>query len=723
MMHDSATRSRDDALEDPARKNLSAWQFKTQVKPLLKSVACLLFLLPQLFAATASSRKLAPNVLLVTIDTVRADHIGSYGAKDVQTPTIDSLVRDGILFERAISQVPLTWPSHAVILTGTYPFQNGVQDFTGQPLAPQFRSVAQAFKRHGYATGAVISAFVLDRSWGLARGFDFYDDAFSPEEFQKRDLGLVDRKAGESVTHAINWLKQPTRRPFFFWLHLYDPHSPYDPPEPYRTQYRDHLYDGEIAYADHELGRLITWLKSNRLYDRTMIVLLSDHGESLGDHGEKEHGFFVYNSTVHVPLIVKPRAGGGIRPGRVARPVETTAVAPALLLSAGIKDGIEKQFNSRGLLGGVETEKPDSAYSETFYPLNSFGWSPLHALETSRYHYIEAPQPELYDLTSDPAEKTNIITSQSATASVLKEKLHSIMQHNPYNPPAGGNSNLGPDALEKLRALGYVAYHSPVSPEALAAGLPDPKTKLEEFNSILAAEDAFHANDFDKGEQLLAKVRDQDPKMYIVPFMLGEAANTRRDWPEAEADFKSCLELNPNFDQAMTGLSRVLMYQNKDEEAKQWARNALKYNPENYRAWYELAFIESKTDKQAAIAHYEKAVAIQGNFAPLRRDLGLLYYQQRNYAEAAKHLAKAAELGMDEAPLWNVLGISYRHSNRLSKAVESYKQALKLDPDLADAHLNLAYAYETLQHPTLARKEYETACRLQKNFCQYIPGD
>src|SRR5213592_2796350 len=182
-----------------------------------------------------------------------------------------------------------------------------------------------------------------------SRRFHFYDDAFSPEEFQKRDLGLVDRKAGESVTHAINWLKQPTHRPFFFWLHLYDPHSPYDPPEPYHTQYRDHLYDGEIAYADHELGRLITWLKNNHLYDRTMIILLSDHGESLGDHGEKEHGFFVYNSTVHVPLVVKLPAGSGFRTSRVSRPVETTAVAPALLASAGIKDRIEKQFNSRGL--------------------------------------------------------------------------------------------------------------------------------------------------------------------------------------------------------------------------------------------------------------------------------------------------------------------------------------------------------------------------------------
>src|SRR2546428_4154968 len=393
--------------------------------------------------------------------------------------------------------------------------------------------------------------------------------------------------------------------------------------------------------------------------------------------------------------------------------------APALLASAGIKDGIEKQFNSRGLLG-TATDEEDSGYSETFYPLNSFGWSPLHALESSRYHYIDAPQPELYDLAADPEERNNLAAAQGATASVLKEKLRSLLQRNPYKPQEGGNSNLSPDALEKLRSLGYVAYHSPVSPEALAAGLPDPKTRLEEFNSILSAEDAFHANDFEKGEQLLAKVREQDPKMYIVPFMLGEAGLAKKDWPEAEAEFRKCLDLNPNFDQAMTGLSRALLYQNKDEEANQWARNALKYNPENYRAWYQLGFIETKTDKQAAIADYEKAVAIQSNFAPLRRDLGLLYYQQQNYAEAAKHLAKAAELGMNDARLYNFLGICYDRTGHLSNAVKSYLEAIQLDDNLAEAHLNLGYAYKQLNRETQAAEAYRRACQLNQGFCDLV---
>jgi len=671
------------------------------------------------FAAPATVHKSQPSVILVTIDTVRADHIGCYGFADIQTPTLDGLAHDGVLFQRAISQVPLTWPSHAAILTGAYPFQNGVQDFTGQPLEARFRSVAQAFKAHGYATGAVVSAFVLDRSWGLARGFDYYDDAFSAETFQKKDIGLVDRKAAESVNHAISWLSKHSQQPFFFWLHLYDPHSPYDPPEPYRSQYRTHPYDGEIAYADHELGRLVAWLKSKHAYDQTMVVVLSDHGESLGDHGEKEHGFFIYNSTVHIPLIVKPPAGSGIHTGSVAAPVETIDVAPTLLQVAGIKDPIQNQFGAKGLFG-AQAQSKDQTYSETFYPFSSFGWSPLHGLETSRYHYIEAPAPELYDVQADPAEKNNLASQQTATVAVLKEKLQTLLREKPFSP-GQANAALNPDAQEKLRALGYVAYRSPVTAEALASGLADPKDKLWELNDILVATDAFQVGDYKTGEESLEKVRASDPKMYVVPFMLGENALRRRDWDQAASELTKCLELNPNFDQAMVGLGRALVNQGKADEAKTWIEKALNYNPRNYRAWYELGYVKSKSDPAAAIEAYSKAIGIQPNFAPVRRDLGMLEYQQKNYAESAKQLARATELGIDQdAPLFNFLGISYSLTGRLPQALQSYKRALQIDPKLAEAHLNLGFAYEKLNRKDLAEQEYKTTCSLSSQLCNVI---
>ena len=682
----------------------------------------LLFFITSAFGGTDANRRIPTNVILITIDTVRADHTGPYGATSLQTPTLDALARDGIVFERAISQVPLTWPSHAVILTGTYPFQNGVQDFTGEPLDPRFRSVAQIFKQQGYATAAVVSSFVLDRSWGLARGFDFYDDAFSPEAFVKRDLALVDRRANESVDHALAWLRKNPRRPFFFWLHLYDPHSPYDPPEPFRTQYKSNPYDGEISYADNQLGRLIAWLKERQLYDRSLIVVLSDHGESLGDHGEQEHGFFVYNSTVHVPLIVKPPAASGFRRGRVSRPVETVAVAPTLLVLAGLGNAAAKQFRSPALLGQQPAENQESAYSETSYPFSSFGWSPLHAIENSRYHYIESPEPELYDLVADPEEKHNLVQQQTAVVSVLKEKLQQLQHDNPFVSGQAGNTGITADAQEKLRALGYVASRSPVTPESLGKRLPDPKGKLEQFNSILKATDAFRVGDFSEGEKLLDNVRQTDPQVSAVHYMLGEAALRQQKWDQAATELQKALELDPSFDQAMTALARALHEKGDDAAARDWLQKALRRNPQNFRAWYELGWLESKIGNvRAAIRAYEKASSIQPNFALAQRDLGNLQYGQKNYALAAAHFEKAIQLGIADARLYNNLGICYTQTGRLNKAVANLVAAIKIDSDLAEAHLNLGYAYQRLNRNNDSQQQYETACNLQEKFCRFVP--
>ncbi len=667
-----------------------------------------------------------PSVILITVDTLRADHVGCYGAQMVKTPTLDALAHDGVVFERATSQVPLTWPSHAVILTGTYPFQNGVQDFTGEPLAPQFRLVAQAFQKAGYATGAVVSAFVLDRSWGLARGFDFYDDAFSAETFEKKETGLVDRRAGESVAHAIAWLKKTPQRPFFLWLHLYDPHSPYDPPEPYRSQYRSHLYDGEIAYADHELGNLTSWLKQNHLYDSSLIVALSDHGESLGEHGEDEHGFFVYNATVHVPLIVKPPAGSGISPGRRPEPVETTSVAPTLLQLAGVTDSIETQLQSHSLFDSRQTTNQaakDPSYSETFYPFSSFGWSPLHALESERFHFIEAPRPELYDLESDPGETRDIAAEQPATVAVLREKMKTLLEHNPFAHQGASAGNLNPDAQEKLRALGYFGFHAAVSPESLKQGLADPKDKLWEFNSILRAQDAFQRNADDQAEALLVEVQEKDPQIYVIPFMLGESALRRQNWERAADQLQRCLTLNPNFDNAMTGLARALAKLGRAEEAKVWLNKALQSNSQNYRAWYQVGLLDAGSDPAAAESAYEKTIAIQPNYSAGQRELGMLLFQQKHFAAAAPHLEKAIALGLEDARMHNFLGICYNRTNRTPKALREFQHAIELDPKLAEAHLNLAFAHQLLHQAKAAHEEYAIACKLDESFCKFVPAN
>ncbi|HEY4683452.1 MAG TPA: sulfatase-like hydrolase/transferase [Candidatus Acidoferrales bacterium] len=686
-------------------------------------------------AAWAPSSPAGPNVVLITVDTLRADRLGCYGSKTVPTPVIDALARDGVLFEQAIAQVPLTWPSHAAILTGTYPFSNGVQDFTGQPLSTKIRTLAESFKRNGYATGAVVSSFVLDRSWGLARGFDFYYDTFPGQAFVQKDIALVDRRAKESVSQALRWLQRPRRQPFLFWLHLFDPHSPYDPPEPFRSRYRQHPYDGEVAYVDSQLGRLFAWLKKSGLYDGALIVFLSDHGEALGEHGESEHGFFVYDSTVRVPLIIKPPSKLRTAQRRIPGPVETISVAPTVLQLAGLHDPIERQFQAPSLAGAVTSGPPAAgdqnrpAYSETFYPFSSFGWSPLRSVHSARYHFIEAPEPELYNLQADPQEQHNLVSQESAVAASLRKQLQDLIgRYQPRTDTVRGQPSRPPDqtsgpsaeAIEKLRSLGYVAYRAPASRSLPTSGLADPKSKLWEYQAILEATDAFRAGKGTAARSILKKVQDADPKLYLIPFMLGEAASREGDWAAAVPEFRRCLELNPYFDQAMMGLARALNVQGEADQAKQWLERALAINPQNFRAWYELARVQARSDATAARSSLEKALAIQPNFAFAFRDLGLLDMRQEKFAAASQNLEKAVKLGLTDAATLNFLGITYSRTNRLDLAMESYRRALAANPNHAEAHLNLGYVYERRNEPARARQEYETACRLDKNLCKYV---
>ena len=658
------------------------------------------------------------NVLLITVDTLRADHLGCYGYKAIHTPTIDALARDGVLFPMAISQVPLTLPEHVAILTGTYPFHNHVQDFTAPPLSDKFRTLAQAFHGHGFATGAVVSSFVLDRSWGLNRGFDYYDDKFNAQSLLGDNPELVQRRAGSSVDAALAWLRQHHAQPFFFWLHLYDPHSPYDPPEPFRTQYHSHEYDGEIAYADSQLARLVGWLKNSGLYRRTWIVLLSDHGESLGEHGEQEHGFFIYNSTVHVPLIIKPAAGSARKLLPIPSPVESIAVAPTILQMAGISDPIQRQFDSAGLFAGESSKLPASAYSETFYPFSSFGWSPLHGLETAKYHYIEAPHPELYIRAHDPSETRNRAAEQAGVASVLRAQLQ--QRWKPYES-APSSPALDEAATAKLRALGYFAYHAPVSEATLRGPLADPKDKLDEFNSILRASDLIAAGHYSQAEALLSQIRQHDSSLYVVPFMQGELALRQQQAPQAAQYFQDCLKLAPNFDQAMTGLAGALQAQGQSDAAIEWLQKALQRNPRNFRAWYQIGWIQERTaDYASAAGNLQKTLDLQPSFAPAWRDLGMLQYRKQQYAAAALNLRKSIELGLNEPALFNFLGICYSRTGRMQDALRSYRQALKLSPGYAEAHLNLGFAYEQLHHQAAAQREYAEACRLSPKMCELI---
>jgi choline-sulfatase len=480
--------------------------------------------------ADAPQAARAPDIFLITIDTLRADHVGCYGDQTIRTPALDRLARDGVRFTSAFTPSPITNASHASILTGLVPSHHGVRDF-GVPLAPGVATLAEVLKAHGYSTAAFIGAVILD-SHGLAagfdRGFDYYDDfprglpktASRYQRLERRGMDVEHRAESWMLAHA-------GAQPKFVWVHFYDPHDPYDPPEPFRTEYAGRLYDGEIAYADSALGRFLDFLDQRRIYQDAVIVVVGDHGEGLGDHGEQTHGIFLYDSTTHVPLIVKPPspstgpAEAGLRGQVVNDQVRTIDIFPTVLDLVGIV--FRKPLDGSSLRplwarAGDEPDAPRPAFGETDYPLG-FGWAPLRSVRFPGQKYIEAPRPEFYDLNADPRETRNRYEPWNADVQRLRAMVAEMRK---AGVPAGAAGAVGAAKIEELKALGYLGNNpgSTTAPEPSL--LPDPKDKIQLFNlvhsSMLAAEDGRSAD----ARRDLEDALRLDPASGVVLSQLGQ---------------------------------------------------------------------------------------------------------------------------------------------------------------------------------------------------------
>ena len=417
-----------------------------------------------------------PDVLIITLDTTRADYISTYGSARAATPSIDRLAADGVVFEQAVSVAPLTLPAHTSLFTGLLPFRHGVRDNAAAPLGADHETLAEILRRRGYQTAAFVSSAILKADRGLASGFDTYDDHSGSS---RTASGGLQRPADETVNAAIRWLDRRADKPFFLWVHLNDPHAPYDPPEPFRTAYRDDPYAGEVAFADEQIGRLTDFLNGRWLLDRTAVIITADHGESLQEHGEAGHGIFLYQSVVHVPLIIRAPV---LRARRVPEVVRLVDVMPTILElthtdrpAAGV-DGISLIDLARGR-GDLDRD----AYSESLYPLR-FGWSPLHSLRNGRFKLIAAPRPELYDLERDPEELHNLLSARSALGLAMARRLAEI------EPAASGNdrgagSSPPSEIVERLGALGYIT-RTPTMAKPTRGPLPDPKDRIGEYNAL-----------------------------------------------------------------------------------------------------------------------------------------------------------------------------------------------------------------------------------------------
>jgi arylsulfatase A-like enzyme/Tfp pilus assembly protein PilF len=665
-------------------------------------------------------------VLLITVDTLRADRLGCYGARRVETPAMDALAQDGVRFANAYAQVPITLPSHTVILSGMYPASSGVRDFTNSGIPPNVGLLAEAFKRQGYVTAAFVSAFVLDGTWGFSRGFDTYDDHFDARQFETRNPGSIERRADATVGRLLAWLKarsggKSSAQPFFVWLHLFDPHSDYNPPEPFRTRYAGRLYDGEVAYADSQLARLFGELRRSGEYDRALIALLADHGESLGEHGEDEHGFFVYNAATHVPFILKlPHSEGARRV--IAQPVGTIDLAPTLLDLLRLRDPIRGQFQGSSLaslaLGrAASAERP--VYSETYYPWSSFGWAPLRALVTRKFRFVEAPRAEIYDVAADPGETRNLIDSRRSDSEALRAELQNLERRYTARAATAKGPPLAPETVEKLKSLGYVAYSPPAAPRPAPSGLADPKDRLQTFKAILRATDLAATGRVDESNALLERARADEPRLYLIPFMLGENAARAQRWSEAETQFLACLKLNPSFQQAVMGLARAYIAQGNPAAARPWLELALHENPRNFLAYHGLGLAaRSEKNLEESRRWFARAVEEKPSYAPSQQELGVVLVEMQRYEEAIGPLRRAAELGPESSVAANYLGTAYTNTNRLQEGITAYRRALEISEGYAIARLNLAFALLKSGDRTAARREFQILCQQGSPLCR-----
>jgi arylsulfatase A-like enzyme/Flp pilus assembly protein TadD len=582
------------------------------------------------------------NIVFITIDTLRADHLGCYGYKAIHTPNLDALAADSVRFERAYSSVPVTLPSHTVMFTGTLPTLNGMHDFSGNRLGPNQTTLAEILKGAGYATGAVLGSAVLDSRFGLNRGFDFYYDHFDFSRLQESNLDEMERPGNVVADQALEWLGKNSQSKFFLWMHLYDPHYPYHPPEPFATQYKDRPYDGEIAFADSQVGRLITFLKQKGLYRNTLIVVTGDHGEGLGDHGEKTHGFFIYNSTLHVPVIIH-------LPGQAAKAIANVVnladLMPTVLET--LKLGVPSQVQGKSLLPLIAEKpaEPRNLYAETFLPRLHFNWSELRSVENQKYHFIDAPKAELYDLSKDPGETQNLFDQKKAVSEEMRALLARIIRENSGNQELAEKSGLDPALAERLRSLGYMAFSGGGNPTISNRLLPDPKDRIQTYELISDALSESQHGEFASSAAKLNEAIKTDPDSVAIHYLLGLNYYRMREFPKSIEHLERVMQLSPEYALAAFQLGLAYGRTGDFENSVKSLKGALQLDPTNFAAAYNLgaAYLQQKNGAEATAA-FRQCVNIAPDYAPGHRALGEMLLYQHQTDEALIELRRATEL-------------------------------------------------------------------------------
>lgn len=640
-------------------------------------------------AAFASRRAASDvNLLVVTLDTTRADRLGAYGFNRGVTPHLDRMAQESVVFEHATAAVPLTFPSHTTIFTGQYPTRHGIRDNGGFFLDASATTLAEVMKGAGYATGGFIGAWVLESRWGLAQGFDKYSDQFDLSKYKVISLGTVQKTGEEVVNDALSWLDTVKGGKFFGWVHLYDPHTPYEPPEPFASQFPNQPYLGEMAYADSQVGRLLDWLSANDLDKNTVVVVTADHGESLGDHGEATHAYFVYDSTMHVPLIIRTPWNDR---GRNASMVSSADIFPTILDLLGLppaKEPIDGVSLSPGILD-ADTAVGGSAYSETYFTRYHFGWQHLRSLRNAEYTYVDAPEPELYDRRTDPGETSNIYKAYSARAEPLRLEIEALARTDKGKAPE--RKSLDPDTLQRLAALGYVGNVIDVNPEAV---LPDPKLKLPLFQKMNRAKDLSRDEDVEGAVALLKEVVTEDPNIMDAHLTLGNWLVRLKHGEEAIESFRRALALKPDDDIALGNLARLYLSRGRKSDAEDALRvfeDALSRNPRNPQAWFQLAILSMDMgDAEKAKRSFVRAAEENPKMGAAWIGQGALAFEASKLTEAERMVRKGLELEPEAKGGRYNLARVVEAQGRFDEAMALYRSELETFADHGKARFNLA---------------------------------
>ncbi|MGA1795015.1 MAG: tetratricopeptide repeat protein [bacterium] len=631
------------------------------------------------------------NCILISIDTLRADHLHCYGYEGIKTPHIDALASEGIRFSRAYSAVPVTLPSHSTMMTGLFPIGHGVRNNGTFRLEEENTTLAEIFQQAGYRTGAFIGAFVLDSRFGLNQGFDVYDDHLNSESEQKV-LFYNERPAEKVVESAIEWIDDADNRPFFAFIHCFDPHAPYDPPSPIKEEYMHNLYDGEIRYVDEAMGRLFSALKEMDLFDTTLICFTSDHGEGLGDHGEKTHAIFIYDPTIHVPLIFRYPAR--ISPGQVVhQEVCLTDIFPTILDLAGLR------YN--GGVHGMPLLRRDGPparefemYCETFYPLYNHKWSPLEGIRTADWKLIRAPRSELYHLSEDPNESVNLYEKNTQKVREMESRLDAMIESFSNKGFSHRTQrSLDKDTRDRLESLGYM-WTASIGDEKEDASYPDPKDMIGLLEFLNRGTYFYMIGDFDRAIEEFKSLLKVNPNDVFTHFVLGYVYD-KKGWTDmAIEELKEAIRLDPQYINAYNNLGTIYNRIGRIEDAIQCFNKSIELNPTYIEAYDNLGVVYyMNNDFDKAMGYFHKAIEIEPTYAQAYNNMGSIFVARNRFAEAVEPIRKALEYDPNLVDAYNNLGSAYLGLGRLEEAEGLFMEALAREPDHNEARINLATVY------------------------------